>query len=85
LRQAQLDLAHLRADAEDFKQAKLAEFITHYTEGVVAGRYGSSRRGYLLRKANDAAEEVSHSFSFGSSSDNVEELDAHRPRKVASA
>ncbi len=84
LRQAQLDLAHLRADAENFKQAKLAEFITHYTEGVVAARYGSSRRGYLLRKANDAADEVSTSFTF-STSDNVEELDAHRPRKVASA
>lgn len=86
LRQAQLDLQHLRADAEDFKQAKLSEFITHYTEGVVAARYGSSRRGYLIRKANDAAEEVMLTFSFGSSGDNnVEDLDAHRPRKVASA
>lgn len=85
LRQAQLDLQHLRADAEDFKQAKLAEFVTHYTEGVVAGRYGSSRRGYLLRKANDAADEVNLTFSFGTSSDNVEDLNARRPRKVASA
>ncbi len=85
LRQAQLDLQHLRANAEDFKQAKLSEFITHYTEGVVAGRYGSSRRGYLLRKANDAADEVSLTFSFNTSGDNVEDLDAHRPRKVASA
>jgi hypothetical protein len=86
LRQAQLDLQHLRADAEDFKQAKLAEFITHYTEGVVAGRYGSSRRGYLLRKANEAADDVSLTFSFAnSSSDNVESLDSHRPRKVAQA
>jgi hypothetical protein len=85
LRQAQLDLAHLRADAEDFKQAKLAEFITHYTEGVVGARFGSSRRGYLLRKANDSADEVSLTFSFGSSSSNVENIDDHRPRKVASA
>jgi hypothetical protein len=85
LRQAQLDLQHLRADAEGFKQAKLAEFITHYTEGVVAGRYGSSRRGYLLRKANEAAEEVSDTFSFNNGNNNVENIDDHRPRKVASA
>lgn len=83
LRQAQLDLQHLRANAEDFKQAKLAEFITHYTEGVVAGGYGDSRRGYLLRRANESAEEVADSFSFSSSPDNVENLDAHRGRQAA--
>lgn len=85
LRQAQLDLQHLRANAEDFKQAKLAEFINVYTEGVVAGRFGSSRRGYLLRRANESADEVSTSFSFSSSDNNVENLDAHRPRRAAQA
>jgi hypothetical protein len=39
----------------------------------------------LLRKANDAADEVSLTFSFNNGNNNVENIDDHRPRKVASA
>jgi hypothetical protein len=86
LKQAELDLAHLRRDEGDFVRAKLSEFVTVYTEGVVAGRYGSSRRGYLLRRANEAVEEVESSWSgFGSSGGNVENLDERRPRRAAKA
>ncbi|MBP6011835.1 MAG: hypothetical protein KBA31_06365 [Alphaproteobacteria bacterium] len=85
LRQAQLDLAHLKRDPEDFKQAKLSEFLTVYTEGVVAGRFGNSRQGYLLRRANEAADEVGDSFSFGGSNANIDNLDDYRNKKVASA
>ena len=86
LKQAELDLAHLSRDEGDFFRAKLAEFVTVYTEGVVAGRFGSSRRGYLLRRANEAVDQVEANLGAGSSSsDNVESLDEHRPRRAAQA
>jgi len=40
---AKLDLAHLRKNSEKFKKAKLSEFVSYYTEGVLAGNMGSSR------------------------------------------
>jgi hypothetical protein len=86
LKQAELDLAHLSRDEGDFFRAKLSEFVTVYTEGVVAGRFGSSRRGYLLRRANEAVDQVEANLGVGgSSSDNVESLDEHRPRRAAQA
>lgn len=84
LKQAQFDLDHLRRDEDSFLKAKLAEFVSVYTEGVVAGRYGTSRQGYLLRRANEAAEEVGETWSgFGSSNGNVDNLDDYRNRKAA--
>ncbi|MCE9522441.1 MAG: hypothetical protein K8S25_08425 [Alphaproteobacteria bacterium] len=85
LRQAQLDLKHLQNDEGGFVQAKLSEFISVYTEGVVSARHGNSRQNYLLRRANESAEEVSSSWSgFGSSGPgNVDNLDDYRNRKVA--
>ena len=87
LKQAQIDLAHLKSNEDTFVQAKLAEFVNVYTEGVVSGRYGNSRQGYLLRRANEAAEEVGSSWAgFGSSGGgNVDNLDDYRNRKVAQA
>lgn len=86
LRQAQLDLEHLRRDEGSFLKAKLSEFISVYTEGVVSGRFGSSRQGYLLRRANEAAEEVGSTWSgFGSSGGNVDNLDDYRNRRAAQA
>ena len=86
LKQAELDLAHLRRDEDGFVRAKLAEFVSVYTEGVVSGRFGSSRQGYLLRRANEAVDEVESSWTgFGTSSGNVENLDEHRPRRAAQA
>lgn len=85
LKQAQLDLAHLKRDEDGFVQAKLSEFVNVYTDGVVAGRHGNGRQAYLLRRANEAAEEVGSSWSgFGSpDSGNVDNLDDYRPRKAA--
>ncbi len=85
LKQAQLDLAHLKRDESSFVQAKLSEFITVYTEGVVAARHGNTRRAYLLRRANESADELGSSWSgFGSSGNgNVDNLDDYRPRRAA--
>lgn len=85
LKQAQLDLAHLKRDEDAFLSSKLSEFVNVYTEGVVAGRFGASRQGYLLRRANEAAGEVGSSWSgFGSSGNGkVDNLDDYRNRKVA--
>src|SRR5262249_21286975 len=67
LRQAQLDLVHLRASPGEFRKEKTAEFITFYTEGVVAGAFGASRRGLLLRRAHEAADEVVPDWAEGPS------------------
>ena len=56
LRRMDLDLKHLAADEPAFRRAKVAEFLTVYTDGVVAGR--SVRKRYLIDRANRAAEEV---------------------------
>ncbi len=83
LRQAELDLIHLRNYPEEFRKEKTAEFITVYTEGVVSGTLTSSRRGYLLRRAHEAADEVVPDWSEGASYGNVDNLDDYRNRKVA--
>jgi hypothetical protein len=85
LRQAQLDLIHLKAYPEEFRKEKTAEFITVYTEGVVAGTLTSSRRGYLLRRAHEAADDVVPDWAEGASYGNVDNLDDYRGRKAAQA
>lgn len=81
LRRTVLDLKHLNEDETSFRRAKVAQFITTYTDGVVAGRHWQSRR--LLADANKAAREVDisplDSESSGDDS-NVENIDDHRRR-----
>jgi hypothetical protein len=85
LRQMTLDLKHLEEDEVGFRTAKVAQFLTAYTDGVVAGR--SWRRSYLIDRANRAAAEVDVGAldSDSSSGGNVENLDEHRPRRAAKA
>ncbi len=84
LQRTELDLKHIEDDEVGFRRAKLAQFLTAYADGLVAGRV--LRRKNLLDRANQAAREVDIGVRDGdSSSDNVEDLNARRPRKVASA
>jgi hypothetical protein len=82
LQRTHVDLKHL--DEADFGESKLAEFITHYTDGVVAGRFSSSRQRYLLTKANEAAREVDTGGGSESGS-NVDNIDDYRARRAAQA
>jgi len=83
LKRTDLDIKHLRADEVSFRRAKVAEFITFYTDGVVAGR--SWRQQYLLDRANRAAREVDISAidSDESSNSNVEDIRDHRRRAAS--
>jgi len=79
LKRTEGDLKHLASDEPAFRKAKVSEFITVYTDGVVAGR--SWRQGYLLDRANRAAREVdTGALDAESSSDNVEDIRHHRRR-----
>lgn len=80
LRRTDLDLKHLADDEASFRRAKVAEFVSFYTDGVVASR--SWRRGHLLDRANRAAREVDTSAMDGetSSNSNVEDIRDHRRR-----
>ncbi len=81
LKQAQLDLVHLRKSPDDFRKEKTAEFVNVYTEGVVSAGFGSSRQGFLLRKAHGAADEVEPDWSEGSSGGSkVDNIDDYRRR-----
>jgi hypothetical protein len=89
LKQSQLDLAHLRRNEGSFLKQKLSEFVTVYTEGVVHGSFGSARRQHLLRKANEAADDVLKNYSFESSGsddeDNVDNIDNYRSTRRRAA
>ena len=80
LRRTDLDLKHLRDDQPAFRRAKVAEFVTVYTNGVVAG--GSMRKRYLLDRADRAAREVDTGDPEpdSSSSSNVETFPGNRRR-----
>jgi hypothetical protein len=83
LQRTHVDLKHL--DDSDFGESKLAEFITHYTDGVVAGRFSSSRQRILLQKANAAASEVDTGVVSEESGGNVNNIDDYRARRAAHA
>jgi hypothetical protein len=85
LKHAQLDLKLFTDAPSDFRRSKLAEFISVYTEGVVAGGYNNARRSFLLNKANETADLVRSEEEDEDSSDNIEHLDNHRNRKAAQA
>jgi hypothetical protein len=88
LKQSQLDLAHLRRNEGSFLKQKLSEFVTVYTEGVVHGGFGGSRRQYLLRKANEAADHVAQNYSFDtgeSEEGNVDNIDDYRSSRRRAA
>lgn len=80
LRRTTLDLKHMEEDEGNFRRAKVAEFLTVYTDGVVAGR--AVRKGYLIERANRAAEEVDTGGADpdSSSNSNVETFPEHRRR-----
>jgi len=61
LKRTKVDLDNV--DNADFGKAKVAEFITFYTDGVVAGNHSNNRQADLLEKANDAASSVDTSLS----------------------
>ena len=85
LKHAELDLQLYKKDEFAFARSKLSEFVSVYTEGVVAGGYRNGTRKRLLDKANNAAQSVLSEISSGSSSsDNVEDLDSYR-QKAAQA
>ncbi len=85
LKQAELDLKLYQRDESAFARAKLSEFVSVYTEGVVSGGYRNGRRARLLAKANNAAQEVAQEFgSASSSSGNVDNIEDYR-RKAAQA
>jgi hypothetical protein len=81
LERTKIDLKHI--DEPGFGSAKIAEFITFYTDGVVAGRFSAGRQRELLDKANQSAGEVDTGDS--SSSSNVDNIDDYRSRKAAQA
>ena len=79
LKHAELDLKLYRKDEGAFAKAKLAEFISVYTEGVVKGGYKTSTRRRLLDKANGAAQVVlSENGSSYTDGDNVEDINDYR-------
>lgn len=81
LKHAELDLQLYKKDEFAFARSKLSEFVSVYTEGVVAGGYRNGTRRRLLDKANAAAQIVLSEISSGSSSsDNVEDLDNYRQK-----
>ncbi len=85
LKQAELDLKLYQRDESAFARAKLSEFVSVYTEGVVTGGYRNGRRTRLLAKANAAAQEVAQELgSSSSSTGNVDNLEDYR-RKAAQA
>ncbi len=84
LRRAHLDLQHLADDEAKFRRSKVAEFLTTYTDGVVAGGMTNGRRRRLLELADEAARSVDTSPPDGESSDdNVEDIRDHRRRAAA--
>lgn len=81
LRRTRIDLQHLAANEAKFRRAKVAEFITVYTDGVVAGGFTNGRRRSLLAAADRAAGEVDMSpLDDEGSPDNVEDIRDHRRR-----
>jgi hypothetical protein len=81
LKRTLVDLSHLEQDEGKFRRAKVAEFLTVYTDGVVAGGFTNGRRRRLLELANEAAGSVDTSPMGGESSDdNVEDIRDHRRR-----
>jgi hypothetical protein len=81
LKRAYVDLQHLEEDEGKFRRAKVAEFLTTYTDGVVAGGFTNGRRRRLLELADDAARSVDTSPpGEGSSDDNIEDIRDHRRR-----
>ncbi|MBL8782774.1 MAG: hypothetical protein JNL06_17685 [Alphaproteobacteria bacterium] len=81
LKRTMVDLSHLEQDEGKFRRSKVAEFLTTYTDGVVAGGFTNGRRRRLL----DLADEASHSVDTSpmgdeSSDDNVEDIRDHRRR-----
>jgi hypothetical protein len=83
LKRTNLDLKHMQADEGAFRRAKVAEFVTVYTDGVVAGR--SWRKGYLLDRADRAARSVDTSpLDSDSDTSNVEDIRDHRRRAAQS-
>ena len=84
----QIDLQHFDNDQQGFRRAKVADFITAYTGGIVSARFGNGRQRGLLEKANNAAAEVDFSpLGEGESnnSGNVNNIDDYRNRKAATA
>jgi hypothetical protein len=74
LQRTALDLKHLEEDEVGFRKAKVAQFLTAYADGLVAGRV--LRRKHLLDRANQAAREVDVGDS--GSPGNIENLDDYR-------
>lgn len=82
LKHAELDLALFKKDYGAFARSKLSEFVSVYTEGVVAGGYRNGTRKRLLEKANAAAHTVLADLGSGAAitNDNVEDLDDYRQK-----
>ena len=88
LKHAQLDLALFKKDEGAFARSKLSEFVSVYTEGVVAGGYRNGMRKRLLDKASHAAQIVLAEHdggNYASSDDNVEDISDYRQRPAAQA
>lgn len=81
LKRARVDLQHLEQDEGKFRRSKVSEFLTTYTDGVVAGGFTNGRRRRLLELADEAARSVDTSPpGEGSSDDNIEDIRDHRRR-----
>ncbi|MEQ1755986.1 MAG: hypothetical protein ABL973_17820 [Micropepsaceae bacterium] len=87
LKHAELDLKLFQKDEGIFARSKLSEFVSVYTEGVVAGGYRNGTRKRLLDKASSAAQIVlaEHGGGYASSDDNVEDINDYRQRPAAHA
>ena len=81
LQRTQVDLNYI--NQADFFQSKIAEFVTFYTDGVIAGRFSRARQRYLLHKANEAAAEVDTDIESASGPNNVNNIDDYRARRAA--
>jgi hypothetical protein len=81
LARTRVDLANIGQD--DFGRSKVAEFITFYTDGVVAGRFSGSRQKMLLERANAAADQVDTSLSGRGGGSNVENFSDYKDRQRA--
>jgi hypothetical protein len=74
----------LADDEAKFRRSKVAEFLTTYTDGVVAGGLTNGRRRRLLELADEAARSVDTSPPDSEASDdNVEDIRDHRRRAAA--
>lgn len=69
LQRARLERQRVMEDEESFRRAKIADFVSSYSEGVLDGRFSAGRAESLIKSCTEAAEEVENGTASGSSAD----------------